>query len=192
MSLKKEYIIVNSLTIYRLVMAPVLVVLIIYNQVELFKWLLLVSFLTDALDGFLARRLNVASRTGAKLDSIADDLTVVAAMTAMVIVFHDFVLSNMVVFIIPFVLFLAELLIAFIKYKKISSFHTYLAKLAALLQGLFFISAFFLEIPHYGLFIITAVITTLDLIEEIIMVLIIKEWRANVHGLWWVLKANNK
>ena len=143
MSLKKEYILVNSLTIYRLVMAPVLVLLIIYNQVELFKWLLLVSFLTDALDGFLARRLNVASRTGAKLDSIADDLTVVAAMTAMVIVFHDFVLSNMVVFIIPFVLFLAELLIAFIKYKKISSFHTYLAKLAALLQGLFFISAFF-------------------------------------------------
>lgn len=192
MTLKKEYILVNSLTIYRLVMAPVLVLLIIYNQVELFKWLLLVSFLTDALDGFLARRLNVASRTGAKLDSIADDLTVVAAMTAMVIVFHDFVLSNMVVFIIPFVLFLAELLIAFIKYKKISSFHTYLAKLAALLQGLFFISAFFLETPHYGLFIITAVITTLDLIEEIILVLIIKEWRTNVHGLWWVLKANNK
>ncbi len=192
MTLKKEYIIVNGLTFYRLVMAPVLVVLILNNHIQLFKWLLLVSFSTDAVDGFLARKLKVTSRTGAKLDSIADDLTVVAAMTAMVIVFHDFVLNNIIVFIIPFILFLVELIIAFIKYKKISSFHTYLAKIAALLQGLFFISAFFLETPHYGLFIITAIITTLDLVEEIILVLMIKEWRANVHGLWWALKSNNK
>src|SRR5688500_17955370 len=79
---KTSYYIINGITVYRLIMAPVLVVLIFSHQVNLFKWLLAVSFFTDLIDGWLARRYKVTSVWGARLDSIADDLTMIAGIVA--------------------------------------------------------------------------------------------------------------
>src|SRR5687767_7798746 len=69
---------VNLVTLYRIVTFPLLVYLVLMDELELFKWLLGISFLTDAVDGQLARRFNANSVLGAKLDSIGDDLTVAA------------------------------------------------------------------------------------------------------------------
>jgi hypothetical protein len=46
---------VNAVTVYRILAAPVLLILIWKNEYDLFKWLLVVSFFTDAIDGYLAR-----------------------------------------------------------------------------------------------------------------------------------------
>ncbi len=70
---KRIYYIVNGITFYRTLTAPLLVFLIIYKQMDWFKWLLTLSFLTDAIDGFLARKFKVTSIAGAKLDSIGDE-----------------------------------------------------------------------------------------------------------------------
>ncbi|HET9053719.1 MAG TPA: CDP-alcohol phosphatidyltransferase family protein, partial [Cyclobacteriaceae bacterium] len=45
------YYIVNAITMYRLVSAPLLLVLAGMGQHEWFKWLIAFSFLTDAIDG---------------------------------------------------------------------------------------------------------------------------------------------
>lgn len=54
---KTCYYIINGITLYRLLAAPVLVLLILTHQVNVFKWLLAVSFFTDLIDGWLARRI---------------------------------------------------------------------------------------------------------------------------------------
>jgi cardiolipin synthase len=77
---KRSYYMVNGITLYRLMAAPLLVLLVINNRFDLFKWLLAISFFTDALDGYLARRYHVISIAGSKLDSIADDLTIVTGI----------------------------------------------------------------------------------------------------------------
>jgi hypothetical protein len=69
-----------------------------------------------------------------------------------------------------------------------TSFHTYGAKLAAVCQGVFLILFFFLPQPSLFLFYLAMIVTGLELVEEIILVLIIPAWRANVKGLFWVLK----
>jgi phosphatidylglycerophosphate synthase len=185
---KQSYHIINGITVYRIIAAPFLVLLIIYDQVDIFKWLLALSFFTDAIDGYLARRYKVTSILGAKLDSIGDDLTVAAAMGGMIVFNPDFFLSQSPVFIGLLCLFAIQTVMAFIRYGKLTNFHTYGAKLAAVSQGVFLILFFFTSQPDMPLFYIAAIITGIELLEEIIIVLVLPQWKTNVKGLYWVIK----
>jgi len=185
---KKAYYFVNGLTWYRLLAAPVLGYLIFTGNIDLFKWLLPISFFTDMLDGYLARKLKVSTALGAMLDSIADDINIVVAIIGAFVFKPEFMKEQMVTLIIMFGLFLLQMAYAFYKYKKLSSFHTYLAKIAALLQGVFLILLFLQGDAAYYLFIAAAIITILDLVEEIIIVYLLPSWQTDVKGLYWVLK----
>jgi phosphatidylglycerophosphate synthase len=185
---KTSYCVVNILTFYRLLITPVLVLLIFTKQEKVFAWMLPVSFFTDLVDGFLARKFGVASVLGAKLDSIADDLTILSAITAALVFKFPFIKENILVFAVLFGLYLIQTVYALIKYHKISSFHTYAAKAAAVFQGTFLILLFLLDNPPYFLFYIAALFTFIDLIEEIILVHMLPGWKANVKGIYWLRK----
>ncbi len=181
------YYIINAITLYRLLAAPVLLLLAIVSWFHILKWMLAISFFTDAIDGYLARHNKVDSKLGARLDSIADDLTVLAGIIAMALYLPQFIEQQLVVFLLVFLLFVAQATTALVRYGKTSSFHTYTAKLAAVLQGIFLITFFFTE-PLLPLFYAAAFITAIQLIEEIILVFVLPTWQVNVKGLYWVLK----
>ncbi|PZR25528.1 MAG: CDP-alcohol phosphatidyltransferase family protein [Citrobacter freundii] len=185
----RNYYFINALTFYRFTMAPVLIMLAINGQSVAFRWLLAVSFFTDAIDGALSRHFHVTSIFGSRLDSIGDDLTVLAAVAGMIIFRPDFVKQEYPVMIALATLFLVQLVLAFIRYRKMTSFHTYIAKMAAVMQGVFFILLFFCEKTPYVFFRLTIILTALDLIEEIILVLMLKRWRANIKGIYWVIRG---
>ena len=182
---------VNLVTLYRIIAVPVLLLLVWMDRYDIFKWLLIASFLTDAIDGYLARKFKATSVLGAKLDSIGDDLTILAAMVGLWVARSAFIIREIIVFAIPLVLFFLQMLMAFVRYGKMTSFHTYLAKAAAILQGFFLCSMFLFDRPVYALFYATAVVTTIELIEEIIMVFLLPLWKADVHGLYWALKVKD-
>lgn len=184
--------IINLITLYRTVTFPLLIFLVLTEHLVAFKWLLLASFFTDAIDGYLARRYNATSVLGAKLDSIGDDLTVLAAMVGLLVTQFDFIKSELALFIFLFGLFLIQLTSALMKYKKITSFHTYLAKIAAVVTAIFLLSAFFLEKISYPLFYAAYGITAIELIEETIMVFLIPRWKANVKGVYWALREKGQ
>ncbi|HTF02480.1 MAG TPA: CDP-alcohol phosphatidyltransferase family protein [Bacteroidia bacterium] len=185
---KRNYYLVNSITLYRLLAAPVLVLLVFLDQYDIFKWMLAISFCTDAIDGYLARKLKVTSSVGAKLDSIADLLTLIAALIAVYVFKPEFVERHQAIIISMVVLLIVQHVLAIWKYKRVSSFHTYLAKVAMFFQGCFLILLFLLPEPAYWLFYPAAAITLLDLAEEIVLVLILPKWESNVKGIYWVLK----
>lgn len=184
--------VVNLITLYRTVTFPLLLFFALTENVEIFKWLLLASFFTDAIDGFLARKYNATSILGAKLDSIGDDLTILGATVGLFVVHFEFIREEAVIFIILFALFLIQVSLSVYRYKKISTFHTYFAKIAAIITALFLLSVFFLEKISYPLFYSAAVITGIELLEEIALVLIIKDYRSNVKGLYWVIHKKRK
>jgi cardiolipin synthase len=62
----------NALCVFRLVLAPFIVLRILALQFESALWLLAIAGITDALDGFLARKFNWTTRVGLVLDPIAD------------------------------------------------------------------------------------------------------------------------
>ena len=64
----------NQLTFLRLGFLPFFIIAIHYRRYDLALALLIISGLTDALDGLLARSLNQKTALGAYLDPIADKL----------------------------------------------------------------------------------------------------------------------
>ena len=183
-----SYLVINGITLYRLVAAPVLIVLAFTRNLDVFKWLLALSFFTDLIDGYLARKFKVTSIAGARLDSVADDLTIAAGMVGLFLFKPEFIREEFLILCIVFGLFFIQLGMALVRYGKITSFHTWLAKTAAILQGTFLILCFFLPQPLYILFYLAAGITAIELIEEIILVLMLPKWKANVKSLYSVMK----
>ena|ERR1041385_5226120 len=183
---KATYMIINSMTLYRLVAAPFLVLLIILGEMELFKWLLLISFFTDAVDGFFARKFNTTSAFGAHIDSIADDCTIMAAIVGLCVWNFAFLLKEIVPIAILFVLYLVQNVLALRRFRRTTSFHTYTAKVAAVSQAIFLLTFFFIPQPIYWVFYLMVSLTIIDLLEEIVLVIILRDYRVNIKGLYWI------
>jgi|SRR5688572_23497102 len=181
------YYAIHGITLYRLISAPVLLLLASQNLLVWFRWLMALSFFTDAIDGPLSRKYNVTSVFGARLDSVADDATVFMSMVALWIINPEFVLTHWIPLAIVFSLFGLQTLVAWVAYKRVTSFHTNMAKMAAVAQAIFFILIFFRIEPIEFSFYTAVILTSVQLVEEIILVLVLPQWKANVKGLYWVL-----
>jgi phosphatidylglycerophosphate synthase len=187
-----SFYVVNGITLYRLIAAPVLIGLVIAGNERLFAWLLAVSLFTDLVDGTLARQYKVSSRFGSRLDSMADDLTMLAGVIGLFVLKSAFVQKNSIIIMTLLGLLVVQNGFALWRYGKMSSFHTYAAKLAAVLEGIFLIFIFFLPEPVYPLFYLASAVLFLDLVEEIVLVAILKEYRTDVKGLFWVLRGHRQ
>src|SRR5688500_18423649 len=112
---KTSYYIINGIALYRLIAEPFLLLLIIINQPGPFKWLLAFSFFTDAIDGYLARRYKVVSVMGAKLDSWADDLTVITGVIGLFVLQPEFIRQEYIWLVLLLVLFAIQVIAALIR-----------------------------------------------------------------------------
>ncbi len=75
----------NILSFFRLALVPVFLVLVIEGYDVLALIVLIVSSLTDFLDGVLARRLNQVSRLGQLLDPAADRFFIFATLIGLAV-----------------------------------------------------------------------------------------------------------
>ncbi len=181
----------NGLSAYRIVMAPVLGILIWYGERDWFSWLLLVSFTTDMADGYIARKFKQSTKLGAQLDSVGDAATFVAAIAGAWQFETDFFYEHKVMVMAAFIPYLLQILLAITVYGRPSSFHTYLAKAAALLQGVFLLGLFFFG-PWMWLFYLAVGVTILEIFEEIVLLYVLPKWKTDVKGLYWVLKNRKR
>ena len=82
----RVFTIPNLLSMARLLGVPIFLWLILVPQADgLAVALLVVSGITDYLDGYLARRLNQISRLGQLLDPIADRLYILAILVGLLV-----------------------------------------------------------------------------------------------------------
>ncbi|MFC2076793.1 CDP-alcohol phosphatidyltransferase family protein [candidate division KSB1 bacterium] len=78
----------NALSFLRLLLAIPGVILLVRNELWSDIWALgifAVAFLTDAIDGFLAKHLKQTSKTGLVLDPVADKLAIGAVLVTLMI-----------------------------------------------------------------------------------------------------------
>lgn len=77
----------NSITIFRIILIPIIVVLMLTNIPyggTLAAAIFLFAALTDSLDGYLARKWKQTTKLGAILDPLADKLLITAALISLV------------------------------------------------------------------------------------------------------------
>jgi CDP-diacylglycerol--glycerol-3-phosphate 3-phosphatidyltransferase len=81
--------------------------------------------------------------------------------------------------------------IAYSKYGKATAFHTYLAKLSAIMQSVFILFSLFFY-PEYTLFYIMIAIGLLETAEEIILIFIYDHWTSDVKGIYWAYRDKRR
>lgn len=75
---KRRVSIPNIITLGRIMLVPIIVWAIVSSQMEVAFAVFLVAGISDAVDGFLAKRFNMASELGALLDPLADKALLVS------------------------------------------------------------------------------------------------------------------
>ncbi len=132
----------NQLTAVRLVLIPVMW-FSAFARAPL--WIgvgLIVALISDALDGYLARRLNMVSEFGARLDSLADLILTLSAVLWILMLRPEVIADNLAVLAIAAILYLTALGVGWIKFGPLADLSLYSAKLAGLTEYLFLIHTF--------------------------------------------------
>lgn len=187
----RNFNIADWFSFYRIFAAPFLLVLIFLDERLVFTWLLLISYSTDAIDGYLARKLNITSPRGSQLDSIGDQITLTIGLIGLSYFETAFIKDNLLIIIIAFVPYIVQMIIAYSKYGKATAFHTYLAKLSAIIQSVFILWSLFYA-PHYELFYTMIVIGVLETIEEITLIFMYDNWASDVKSIFHALRDKRR
>ena len=187
----KNFNIADWFSFYRIAAAPFLLILLWFHERELFTWFLLISYSTDMIDGFLARKLKITSPRGSQLDSFGDQITFIIGLLGLFIFEFEFIKENYILILIAFIPYIIQMLIAFKKYGKATSFHTYLAKFSAFTQAIFILSSMFFG-PTYSLFYFMIALGFLETIEEVILIFMFENWVSDIKGIYWALKDKRR
>lgn len=176
----------NLITSYRLLAVPLIFYFIFTGNERLFTIFLIISLVSDILDGFIARRFHMETEFGAKLDSFADNFNYLLAITGMIVFKMEDLRPHLPSFYVLIGMLVLTVVVSLIKFRKFPSFHLYITKIGGYIQGAFFIVLFTLGFyaPFYYLMIAWAIIGAL---EHIAIQMIIPEMRSNVKGLYWVI-----
>ncbi|WMI70029.1 CDP-alcohol phosphatidyltransferase family protein [Mangrovimonas sp. YM274] len=187
----KNFNIADWFSFYRIIISPLLLILIWLDLRFIFSCFLLVSYLTDAIDGQLARKLKITSPRGSQLDSIGDQITLIMGLIGLLNFESGFIKTNLTLILIAFFPFIIQMFIAYYKYGKATAFHTYLAKLSAVVQSIFILWSLFFS-PEYALFYIMLAIGILETVEEITLIFMYDTWAADVKGIYWALRDKRR
>lgn len=187
----KNFNIADWFSFYRIAAAPLLLILLWLQIREFFTWMLLISYSTDMIDGYLARKLKITSPRGSQLDSMGDQITFTIGLLGLFLFEFDFIKENYVLILVAFIPYILQMLIAFKKYGKATAFHTYLAKASAVIQAFFILYALFFG-PNYFLFYFMIILGFIETIEEVILISMYDKWVSDVKGIYWALKDKRR
>jgi phosphatidylglycerophosphate synthase len=176
----------NALSVARILATPVLVVLAVAGHETAFAWVLVPALLSDIFDGLLARTLHLQSQLGAFLDSIADTMLLLVSCYGIWRFHPGVVQGHWRILTLAIGLWLLEDCVALLRYRRLSSFHTYASKVAGNLLG-FFVGVLFVFGFEPWLLYLAAAASMLANAEELTLLALLPQWRADVRGAYWVL-----
>ncbi len=176
----------NMLSLSRMAMAPLLLLAAYYGSELLFFTLFGLMLLTDALDGYLARKWHECSDIGSKLDSIGDYVTYMSVPLATWWLWPEIIKAEWPYITAAILLFLVPGIIARIKFGQMIAYHTWLTKITAVF---FSVGLLMLLVAESNLlFHISIGFLVLEALENLAITALLKVPGTNLHSLWHVLK----
>jgi CDP-diacylglycerol--glycerol-3-phosphate 3-phosphatidyltransferase len=180
----------NILSGLRLASVPILLVLARQGYSGVYLFLFVFALFTDVVDGYLARKLHQESEFGARLDSWGDFSLYISTPLCAWWLWPEIVHRESSYIIAVLAGFTVPIMIGFAKYRRLTSYHTWGAKLSAVLMGAGTI-LLFAGGPSW-LFRFSTVVLVITQIEEISITLVSPVWRSNVPSLRHALRRNRE
>ncbi len=129
----------NILSLYRLAAAPVALWMAFSGHREAFFVLIIVSLISDLIDGPIARWTGQVSRFGAKVDTLADACTLLAGLSGLVILEPRIFQADLAWVIAFLASYAAAACASLLKFGRLPAYHLYTSKSAAFCAGVFFV-----------------------------------------------------
>jgi CDP-diacylglycerol--glycerol-3-phosphate 3-phosphatidyltransferase len=171
----------NALSGLRLVLAPVLLYLAWTGQPTPFLVALVCSLLSDLFDGYFARRFDQATHLGTLLDSYGDFATYMTVPLCAWWLWPDLIRREAWYAAAVVASYVFPIVLGYLKYGRLTSYHTYGAKLSAVVVGASAL-VLFGGGPPLPFRIATWVLVLAEL-EETAITTILPEWRTNVPSI---------
>ena len=125
----------NLLSALRIALMPVVLLTAVGGSKPWFVGLLVAALLTDAFDGFLARRLHAESELGRKLDSLADYLVMITGIAGIALLWPDIMRRELPWVATGLVAFFAVVIYGFVRLGRAPCYHTWASKILAVACG---------------------------------------------------------
>lgn len=179
----------NALSAARLLCAPGLLAAAWGGQRAGFLWLLGALLASDALDGMLARRLGQVSALGERLDTWADFATYLAAGVGIWSLWPALVAAEAWIALGVAASYAGTTLAGVLRYGHLAIFHTWSGKASAVLlaAGALLLLAGVGPWPFRA----AALVVVLSDLEELAMMRLLPEYRADVPSLWHAWRARS-
>lgn len=173
----------NFLSLIRLVGTPPLLIgSMVAGSRSWFFGFLCLAWVTDALDGFLARRLHAESDRGRLLDSWADYVTTVLCAAGLCWLWPEVVRREWLWFALGLAGFFAIVLYGFIRCGRLPGYHTWLSKAlaVALPVSLAFLLAEWSCVPFH----LVMSLQILGAVEEVTISLLLPGYSGEMPSAW--------
>lgn len=177
----------NVLSLYRLLMFPVILFLALTGREPAFVVLLVINLVSDILDGSIARMFNLRTKFGAALDNIADIGTYILALLGIFLFRWEEIGPHAWLLYLFLAIFVLSYVVSFIRFGKIPGLHLYSCVTAGYIQGIFFFILFVWGFIDWMYFVAVgwgAVAYT----EKIFVLLRLDDIKFDVKGLYWLMK----
>lgn len=182
----------NIVSVFRLLAAPVLLVMAVKQMHDAFAWLLAPALLSDAVDGWLARKLHCESQLGAQLDSLADILLMVVILISIWFLHPAVYLQHWPIIAIVVLVWSIAHLSALLRYGRFASFHTRLLQAGIVLFAVFALVLFTYGFIPWMLY-LAGILSLAGAIEHFTLLVLLPEWTPNIRGgLLGVLRKRRK
>ena len=179
----------NLISLYRLLVFPVILFMALTNRESWFVILLSISLVSDVLDGNIARIYKLQTNFGAALDNLADIFTYAMALLG-IFIFKWTNIEPHAWFLYLFLgVFILSYLVAFYRFGKIPGLHLYSAVSAGYVQSIFFFVLFVFGFYPWMYFLAVGW-GLIAYTEKVFVLLKIDDIKIGVKGLYWVMKNN--
>ena len=180
----------NIISTLRILTAPWLLYAAWMGYGQIFLGLLLLSLVSDVMDGYLARKFNATSELGAKLDTWGDMATYLTVPLCAWWLIPDLVRKELVFVLIAMASYIIPILVSFLKFRKTPCYHTWVAKFAAVIMSTSVLVAFIAEITWP--FRVAALVQVIVALEGILITMQLPELRSNIKSYWHLKHEKTK
>ena len=172
----------NLLSSFRLVGAPLLLLLAWSGAGGAFLALLVASLLSDAIDGWLARRLALTSPLGARLDSWGDLATWAVLPVGVAWLWPERIAAELATVLAVAVAYTLPIALGLFRFGRLTSYHTWGAKASAVAMAvaLVLLLAGGPSWPFHA----AAVLLVAEALEEVAITCVLPRWTSDVPSFW--------
>jgi len=172
----------NIVSILRIASVPILLILAWFQYQTTFLVIFAIALASDAIDGYLARKLNQITALGTKLDTWGDTAMYFTAPICGYLLWPDLIKEDLITIAIFWIAFIIPIVAAIIKFGRMPSYHTFLAKTNTILLSFAVMVWFMFAYPW--IFRFAVFLELMIMIEYLAITKYLKIWRGNIPTYW--------